>query len=143
LSYIKSNYLIILIDILLLLLLVLPYSESFWGGPFNETHEWRPNFVYSNEELLTFYIPLATLYVLYQLISWPKLKKYVLYLCIVISTLYSLNALASLMIAMQDFIPSWGNLLIVGLAPLTWLLLVKDKLRIKQLLKSAKDTNEI
>jgi len=89
--------------------------------------------VYSNEELLTFFIPLATLYVLYQLISWPKLKKYVLYLCIVISTLYSLNALASLMIAMQDSMPSWGNLLLVGLAPLTWLLLAKDKLKISDL----------
>ena len=111
---------ITIFNIAILLILTLPYSITYGGG-YNEIDEltWEPNYVYENLELFIFFIPLSLLTIGFQVMKFNKWRKLLLGLHIVQCCAYSLNAFLSMGIPIQDYIPSWGQLVMVTLGPMT------------------------
>ncbi len=66
-NYIKKNKTVCVLNIIIFLILVVPYSYSFVHH--NETEElhWTPNFVFKETDLIIFYLPILILTIGFQL----------------------------------------------------------------------------
>ena len=123
-QYIKNNKMITILNIAIILVLILPYSITYHGGS-NETDEliWQPNYVYKDPELFIFFIPLSVLTISFQAFKFNIWRRIFLATLVILCCSYSFIALMTLSIPAQDYMPSWGHLVIVTLGPITLIIL--------------------
>jgi hypothetical protein len=101
------------------LILIVPYSVIY-GGQELETDEltWNNFYVFREIDLFKFYIPLFLLTIAIQLAKSDKIRKGLLILNTLLCCSCSLAAPGSMSLPMQDYVPSYGTLLMVTVGPL-------------------------
>lgn len=126
-KYISNNKLITLLNIVVILILLFPYTLTF-GEVYSEAHtySWKYHYVYSDIELFVFFIPLGVLVIGFQIIKLNNWRKKLLIILTILSCLYSLNAFLTLLVPIQDYLPSWGQILMITLGPITLSVLVLE-----------------
>ncbi|WP_338731385.1 hypothetical protein [Mangrovimonas cancribranchiae] len=117
-NYIKKNKTVCVLNIIVFLILVVPYSYSFGNQYETEELHWTQNFVFKEIDLIIFYLPILILTIGFQLTKKAIWRNTLLILNLVVSILYFFGALYSLSFPIQDFSPGIGNLLILTLFPL-------------------------
>lgn len=123
-QYIKNNKMITIFNVVIVLVLILPYSITYSGGP-TETDDliWQLNYVYKDFELFIFFIPLSILAISFQLCQPNIWRRIMLIILAILCCGYSFITFMILSIPTQDYMPSWGLLLTATLGPLTLLIL--------------------
>lgn len=109
---------ICILNTIVFLILIVPYSYSFGNTYETEELHWNPNFVFKEIDLIIFYIPILILTIGFQITKKTVWKNMLLILNLIICIIYFLGALFSLSFPIQDFSPGIGNLLILTLFPL-------------------------
>lgn len=114
---------ITIFNIAILLILLLPYSITF-GREHSETGEliWTSNYIYEDLELFIFFIPLSLLTIGFQIIKLNTWRRVIFGLHIIQCCVYSLNAFFMMALPIQDYIPSWGQLITITLGPIAFII---------------------
>ena len=118
LGYIKNNKIISIFNLEILLVLFVPYSIIYSGTSEIEQLTWQNIYVFKELNLFIFFIPLSALTILFQLVRNRNLKKTIIILHLLQCGAYSLVALVSMSLPMQDYVPSWGTLIMATLGPM-------------------------
>jgi hypothetical protein len=118
-QYIRNNKFITILNIDIILILLLPYSETYGGGS-SELDEltWSLNYFYQDMELFVFFIPLSLLTIGFQIMPNGIWRKLLLGLLILLCCGYSFIAFIGLGMPIQDYAPTWGQLVMVTVGPL-------------------------
>ena len=117
-KYISKNKTICILNLVVFLILIVPYSYSLGQHYESEELHWIPNFVFKQIDLIIFYLPILILTIGFQIVKKNVWKKALLIFSLIIYILYFFGALYSLSYPIQDFSPGIGNLLILTLFPL-------------------------
>ena len=125
-SYLQKNKTASVLNLILITLLVVPYSHTFTHTSEIEPLFWRPNYILMNGELLLIWIPTVFLMVAFQITTKRGWRRAFLFLSLVVSLLLFLIGLATVLFPIQDFGPGIGNLLTPILLPLVTLLLIQE-----------------
>ncbi|MGH1385219.1 hypothetical protein [Kordia sp.] len=126
-NYIKTNKTVCVLNLIIFLILVLPYSYYFGHHYEAEKLHWIPNFVYKEIDLIIFYLPILILTIGFQIAKKTTWRNILLILNLIISILYFIGAILSLSFPIQDFSPGIGNLLILTLFPLLTIIFKIDQ----------------
>lgn len=119
LEYIKNNRVASLLNFVILLILLLPYSNTLGEDPNNTSGmAWHLNYIWSSCELFLYFLPLALSTIGFQFINFNIWRKLVFGFALLIGCFYALNAFLTLGFPMQDYIPSYGQFATVLVAPL-------------------------
>ena len=117
-KYIKTNKAISVLNLIVFLILIVPYSYSFGNNYETEKLHWIPNYVFKELELIIFYFPVLILTIGFQITKKTVWRNTLLIINLIICILYFFGALQQILIPFQDFVPGFGNLLILTLFPL-------------------------
>ncbi|MEF3078759.1 hypothetical protein [Winogradskyella poriferorum] len=106
------------LNLVLLLILVVPYS--YYLSHYKETEEldWIPNFVFQQTDLICCYLLIAILIIGFQTSKTYVLRKRFLTASLIVSFVYFIGGSFSLYLPVQDFSPGIGNVLALTLFPL-------------------------
>ena len=118
-NYIQKNRLVSVFNLIVVLILILPYSETRQHNFEKGGLSWQFNFVFAHLELIVPYLPILFLTILYQILKNQKLKNIVFGLLILLSCIYSAGAFFSLGFLAQDYTPSIGNFLMILIGPIS------------------------
>jgi len=106
------------LNIVLFLILVVPYSYTYSHHNETEDLHWTPNFVFEQIDLLSFYLLITIPVIGFQIAKTNTLRKKLLIISLIVSILYFIGTVPSLFLPIQDFSPSIGNILVLMLFPL-------------------------
>tara|TARA_Y100000815_G_scaffold117945_1_gene106474 strand:+ start:884 stop:1315 length:432 start_codon:yes stop_codon:yes gene_type:complete len=126
-NYIKKNKTLSVLNLILILILIVPYSYSSIHQYETEELHWTPNFVFNEIGLFMFYLPILILTIGFQITKKIIWKKILLILNLVLSIIYFIGAILSIWLPIQDFIPGFGNLLILTLFPLIMIIFIMEQ----------------
>ena len=126
-NYIKKNKTLSVLNLILILILIVPYSYSSKHQYETEELHWTPNFVFNEIDLFMFYLPILILTIGFQITKKIIWKKILLILNLVLSIIYFIGAILSIWLPIQDFIPGFGNLLILTLFPLIMIIFIMEQ----------------
>ncbi|MCT4581019.1 MAG: hypothetical protein N4A35_06340 [Flavobacteriales bacterium] len=118
-SYIITNKTISLLNLVLILAPLLPYSYSFSPILSEKTTPWITNFIFDQIPHSIAYITLIILTISFQLIRNIFWKKAILILSMIIGFIFFIDGAFTIGFPIQDYLPGIGNLLILAFFPLT------------------------
>ncbi len=119
-EYIKNNKIISVLNFAILIILFVPFSKTGFVEFEDSDYKWRNNYIINNFDLIIFYTIITAPIIWFQFIKNTTGRKILIILSCIICTL---NAPLS-MIGGQDYVPSWGQLITISFAPLTFFILM-------------------
>lgn len=134
--YIKSNRVISVFNLLLVLICLFPMGYIFVPEDIHVNYmTWRPIYIFE-DELIIILMPMLLFTVLFQLLRFNIWRRIVLLALIFVSCIFSLIGGLSGIIPAQDFTPELASVLMVFTAPLAiaiWFIDAREFRRLKEI----------
>jgi len=127
-KYFLENKTICVLNLVVVIILFVPYSYSLGQTYEAEELHWISNFIFNELDLIIFYSPVLILTITFQITSKKIYRKILLILNMIISLCQLVIALFSLVFPIQDFLPGIGMFLIVSLFPLITVIYIIESL---------------
>lgn len=125
--YITKNKTVCVLNIVLFIILLVPYSYIYSHHNENEDLHWIPNFVFQQADLFGFYLLIAVLIIGFQIAKTNILRKRLLIISLIVSFVYFIAGSLSLYLPVQDFSAGIGNVLVLTIFQLGMLILILEQ----------------
>ncbi len=102
------------INLVYALLFVFPICQIY--DPY-ASEVWTNRFVYS-EGYLHIFAPFGILWILFQIVKNEKFKTFAKWSCLIVTALYFIGTLGTILVPIQDYVPQLGSHLLLLLFPL-------------------------
>lgn len=126
-TYISNHKIINLLNLMMLIILLVPYSCIYGNTYETEELHWMPIYIYDDKITFIPFILFLVFIIGFQLLKKGKLKNLFLKALVVHSLLCFLYGMLVFIMPMQDFMPHLGYLLILAIFPLSILLFRIEK----------------
>jgi len=111
------------VNLVFAILFVFPISTIY--NPF-ASYIWMEQYIYS-EGPLKFFAPFGILWILFQVVKNKRFRNLAKWLCFILTALYFVGSLSSILVPIQDYVPDYGSLLLLLLFPLIAFMIFFEK----------------